>query len=70
MHITILALGSRGDVMPYVTLGTGLKAVGHQVRFVTFENFEPLVAAQDLDFHPVQGDMQRILTGARGQALA
>jgi sterol 3beta-glucosyltransferase len=70
MHITILALGSRGDVMPYVTLGKGLRAVGHQVRFVTFENFEPLVAAQDLDFHPVRGDVQRILTGAGGQALA
>ncbi len=70
MHITILALGSRGDVMPYITLGKGLKAVGHQVRFVTFENFEPLVAAQDLDFHPVRGDMQSILTGTGGQALA
>jgi len=70
MHITILALGSRGDVMPYITLGKGLKAVGHQVRFVTFENFEPLVAAQDLDFHPVRGDVQSILTGAGGQALA
>ena len=46
MHITILALGSRGDVMPYVTLGKGLKAVGHQVRFVTFE---PLVAMKKID---------------------
>ena len=70
MHITILALGSRGDVMPYTTLGKGLKAVGHHVRFVTFENFEPLVAAQDLDFHPVRGDVQSILTGTGGQALA
>jgi sterol 3beta-glucosyltransferase len=70
MHVTILALGSRGDVMPYINLGKGLKAVGHQVRFVTFENFEPLVIAQDLDFHPIRGDVQSILTGAGGQALA
>jgi UDP:flavonoid glycosyltransferase YjiC (YdhE family) len=70
MHITILALGSRGDVVPYITLGKGLRAVGHQVRIVTFENFEPLVAPQDLDFHPVRGDVQSILTGAGGQSLA
>lgn len=33
MHITILALGSRGDVQPYALLGTGLKAAFHHVRF-------------------------------------
>lgn len=70
MHITILALGSRGDVIPYIILGKGLKAVGYQVRFVTFENFGPLVAKQGLDFHSIRGDAQRIITGARGQAMA
>jgi UDP:flavonoid glycosyltransferase YjiC (YdhE family) len=57
MHITILALGSRGDVIPYIALGKGLKAVGHRVRFVTFENFESLIAPQGLDFHPIRGDV-------------
>jgi sterol 3beta-glucosyltransferase len=70
MHITILALGSRGDVLPYTALGKGLKAAGHQVRFVTFENFEPLVAAQGLDFHPIRGDVQSILNRPGGQTLA
>jgi len=70
MHITMLALGSRGDVLPCTALGKGLKAVGHQVRFVTFENFEPLVAARGLDFHPIRGDVQRILNRPDGQTLA
>ncbi len=70
MHITILALGSHGDVLPYTILGKGLKAAGHQVRLVTFENFEPLVAAQGLDFYPVRSDVQSILSGPGGQALA
>jgi sterol 3beta-glucosyltransferase len=70
MHITTLALGSQGDVLPYTILGKGLQAAGHQVRFVTFENFEPLVAAQGLDFYPVRGDVQNILGGPGGQALA
>lgn len=62
MHITILALGSRGDVQPYATLGSGLKAAGHQVRFITFENFSSLVAENKLDFHPIQGNAQALVS--------
>jgi UDP:flavonoid glycosyltransferase YjiC (YdhE family) len=47
-----------------------LQAAGHRVRLATFENFEPLVAGQGLDFFPIRGDMQHILTGGGGQALA
>ncbi|HKI54670.1 MAG TPA: glycosyltransferase [Anaerolineales bacterium] len=61
MHITILALGSRGDVQPYATLGSGLKSAGHQVRFITFESFASLVAENELDFHPIQGDAQTLV---------
>jgi sterol 3beta-glucosyltransferase len=70
MHVTMLALGSRGDVLPYTTLGRALQAAGHAVRFVTFENYQALVDAQGLDFHPIRGDAQRILNGAGGHALA
>lgn len=61
MHITILALGSRGDIQPYVTLGNGLKSAGHQVRFITFENYASLIAENNLDFHPVQGNAQALV---------
>jgi sterol 3beta-glucosyltransferase len=70
MHVTILALGSRGDVLPYATLGQALRAAGHGVRFATFEGFRALVQAHDLDFHPIQGDAQVILSATSGQALA
>jgi sterol 3beta-glucosyltransferase len=62
MHISILALGSRGDVQPYATLGTGLKSAGHEVRFITFESFASLVAENKLDFHPIQGNAQTLVT--------
>lgn len=61
MHITILALGSRGDVQPYAVLGRGLKSAGHQVRFITFESFAALVAEMGLDFHPIPGDAQAVV---------
>ena len=61
MHITILALGSRGDIQPYATLGRGLKAGGHQVRFITFESFNSLIAEHELDFHPIHGNAQALV---------
>jgi sterol 3beta-glucosyltransferase len=64
MHITILALGSRGDIQPYAALGNGLRSAGHQVRFITFESFANLVAENELDFHPIQGNAQALVAGA------
>jgi len=70
MHITILALGSRGDIQPYATLGHGLKAAGHQVRFVTFESFAGLVTENELDFHPIHGNAQALVANAGADTLA
>ena len=69
MHITILALGSYGDVLPIATLGKGLKVAGHQVRVATFENFEKMISQHGLDFYPIRGDSQVILNAGSGRAL-
>jgi sterol 3beta-glucosyltransferase len=71
MHITFLALGSRGDIQPYATLGQALRAAGHRVAFATAENYAPLVAAHGLDFYPIAGDVQALVrqTGANMLAL-
>ena len=69
MHITILALGSRGDVQPYAALGNGLKSAGHQVRFITFESFASLVAENNLDFHPIQGNAQALVANGGANVL-
>lgn len=61
MHVSILALGSRGDIQPYAALGSGLKTAGHRVRFITFESFASLIAAHGLDFHPIRGDAQALV---------
>jgi sterol 3beta-glucosyltransferase len=60
MRIAIIAPGSRGDVQPYLALGKGLKSAGHEVRFVTHQNFEALVNAHGLEFWAVEGDVQDI----------
>jgi sterol 3beta-glucosyltransferase len=52
---TILALGSRGDVQPFVALGKGLVAAGHSVRIAAAEDYGPLVTEHCLPFHPLVG---------------
>lgn len=47
MRIAIIALGSRGDVQPYIALGVGLQKAGHDIRLIAHENFEGLVKARD-----------------------
>ena len=64
MHITILALGSRGDIQPYAALGQGLRARGHQIRFITFESFASLIAEHGLELHPIHGDARGLVAGA------
>jgi len=60
MQITILAPGSRGDVQPYVALGSGLKKAGHSVRFQASGDFKNLVSGQGLDFYNLGGNLQGV----------
>lgn len=69
MRIAILALGSRGDVQPYIALGKGLREAGHSVRVVTHQNFEALVNSHGLAFWPVQGNVQDVVESQEMRAL-
>jgi sterol 3beta-glucosyltransferase len=60
MRIAIIALGSRGDVQPYIALGKGLKKSGHNIRFVTHQNFDEMVNSHGLEVWPVEGSVQDI----------
>ncbi len=61
MRIAIIAMGTRGDVQPYIALGKGLKEAGHIVRLVTHENFEKLVSSYGLEFWAVKGNVQEFM---------
>ncbi|WP_165422977.1 glycosyltransferase [Ktedonosporobacter rubrisoli] len=47
-HIRLLALGSQGDVQPYVALGLGLQQAGFDVSLGTTAEFRPFVEAWGL----------------------
>jgi UDP:flavonoid glycosyltransferase YjiC (YdhE family) len=67
MKITILTLGSRGDVQPYVALGRGLAAAGHTVTLATHACWEAFVREHGLEFGAVAGDPRGTLEGEAGQ---
>jgi len=56
VKICILTIGTRGDVQPYIALGLGLKAAGHEATISTLDEFEPLVNQYDLLHDNLRGD--------------
>jgi sterol 3beta-glucosyltransferase len=60
MNIIIIAPGSRGDVQPYVALGTGLKKAGHAVLVLTSQEFQEFVTSYGLEFFDLGGNFQTI----------
>ena len=62
MRITILSLGSRGDVQPFMALAAGLQKTGrHQVRLAAPDNFESHAREYNLNFSPLGVDAQKML---------
>jgi UDP:flavonoid glycosyltransferase YjiC (YdhE family) len=68
MNITLISLGSRGDVQPYVALGLGLRRAGHMVRIASHEAFRALVTGAGLEFAPMRGDVQELVNSPEMRA--
>ncbi len=57
MNITMLTIGSTGDVRPYVLLGRELQRRGHAVTLAAFAPFQDLVEKAGLHFYALSGDV-------------
>lgn len=64
MFITILTMGTRGDVQPYIALGLALKKAGARVRVATLETYAEFVTGHGLEFYPIQGDISSMMTSS------
>lgn len=69
MKITVLTLGSRGDVQPYVALATGLLAKGHEVTICTGHTFKSFVESHGINFKCASLDFMDLLKTEEGQAM-
>jgi sterol 3beta-glucosyltransferase len=68
MRVTMVAIGSRGDVQPYVALGLGLQARGFDVRITCLETYKGLVEEAGLGCAPLGRDLVELLASEEGQA--
>jgi UDP:flavonoid glycosyltransferase YjiC (YdhE family) len=66
--LLLIAVGTRGDVQPYVALGCGLRNAGYSVTVATHENFSSLVLAHGLGFAPICGNPRDVLATEAGNA--
>ncbi len=60
MAVTLLTVGTRGDVQPLVGLGVRLRQTGLEVRLATHARFEKFVTDNGLVFYPLEGDPQEL----------
>ena len=67
MKITIFAAGSRGDIQPCVVLCRGLQQAGYRPCLAAPEDFAGFVQENGVDFHPLHGDVQRIMASDTGR---
>ncbi len=69
MRIVIPTTGSVGDLQPYVALGLGLQAFGHEVRLATHADYEPAVRARGLDFYAIEEDARAFHAQEAGRRM-
>ncbi len=69
MQYAIVAIGSRGDVQPYIALVLGLRDQGHDATIMAHENFREFVEGYGIRFVPVKGDVECMLRSAEGMKM-
>ena len=61
MRLTLLSVGSTGDVRPYMLLGRELQSRGHHVTVAAFSRFRDMVESAGLAFHPLSGSVETMM---------
>lgn len=60
LSIVVMAVGSRGDVQPFIPIGQRL-ARRHRVRVATHREFRPMVERAGLEFYPLAGNPRDLM---------
>lgn len=60
-RFTLLTIGSRGDVQPYISLGKALLKEGHKVKIVTHAEFKDWVESYGIGFDVIAGDPSELM---------
>lgn len=69
MRISILTLGTRGDVQPFVALAQKALEKGHQAVICTGKTFRPFIEAAGIEFKEAASDLMAMLETEEGQMV-
>jgi UDP:flavonoid glycosyltransferase YjiC (YdhE family) len=69
LRITLIALGTRGEIQPYVALGAGLREAGHRVQIATHAEYAGLALEHGLQFARVRGELRELLASPAAPAV-
>lgn len=61
-NFTLLTIGSRGDVQPYIALGKGLLNEGHNVTIATHTDFEEWIVGHGIKFKTIAGNPVELMS--------
>ena len=62
MHITILTIGTRGDVQPYIALCKKFMEDGHTCRIGTHKEYGDWIKGHGIEFREVAGNPADLLS--------
>ncbi len=66
MKITLITIGSRGDIQPYVPLAMGFRDAGYDITIATHEPYRDFVTRNGVQYAPIAGDPRQIMEGEDG----
>jgi sterol 3beta-glucosyltransferase len=69
MRITILTIGSFGDVQPFLALAVRLQIANHVVRLAVPPNYQKLVESHGVNFSPLGQDNRDLLQEAKVRSM-
>ena len=69
MRVAVLAIGSRGDVEPFLALSAGLRRRGHTVVVATHAEFAAMVTGAGVDFAELGGNPREALSSPQGRRM-
>jgi sterol 3beta-glucosyltransferase len=68
MKIFLSTMGTRGDIQPFIALGQGLQAAGHQVALCTAEGYRSFVEEHGVPYAFMDNEFLAIIQSQTGQA--
>jgi len=68
MKIFLSTMGTRGDIQPFIALGQGLQAAGHQITLCTAEGYRPFVEEHGVPYAFMDNEFLAIIQSQAGQA--